>query len=122
MDDQLEKLKKFTPESTLIITADHGNAECMIHPETGEVDKHHTVNPVPFIVVNENFKRKADFPDIMDPAGILADIAPTILSLYNIEKPKEMNGVNLLNNFDHGEEENPTEESKDKNTETAKSS
>lgn len=101
VDAQLKRLLKFTPESTIIITADHGNAECMVHPETGEIDKHHTVNPVPLIFVNEKFKRRADTYEESEPAGILADIAPTILELFNIKRPHDMNGVSLIDNFKH---------------------
>lgn len=105
VDKQLGKLKKFTPESTIIITADHGNAECMVHPETGEIDKHHTVNPVPFIIVNDNFKQEVGPSEELVPAGILADIAPTILHFYGIEPPALMNGVNLASHFKAGDTE-----------------
>jgi len=53
--------------------------------KTGEIDTEHSRNPVPFIVINHHFK-KLDFKK----EGVLADIAPTILSFMNIEKPKEM--------------------------------
>lgn len=105
VDQQLKRLTEYAPESTIIITADHGNAECMIHPETGEIDKHHTVNPVPLIIVNPSFTRKKDDPESLKPAGILADITPTILSFFDIEKPKEMNGVNIIPNFVHRNKE-----------------
>lgn len=105
VDSQLKRLLEFTPESTIIVTADHGNAECMIHPETGEIDKHHTVNPVPMIIVNPSFTRKKDEAENLKPAGILADIAPTVLSFFDIEKPKDMNGVNIIPNFVHRKEE-----------------
>jgi len=70
---------------TVFITADHGNAEEMINLKTGEIDTEHSRNPVPFIVINHEFK-KLDFKK----EGVLGDIAPTILSFMNIEKPKEM--------------------------------
>ena len=46
----------------------------------------------------------------MEPAGILADIAPTVLSFMDIAKPSSMNGVNLVNNFDHSEDTAQPEE------------
>ena len=67
-----------------IIIADHGNCEEMFD-EKGEVLTKHTTNPVPFILVsnkNKNAKLKND--------GSLANVAPTILELLNIEKPEEM--------------------------------
>lgn len=65
---------------TVIITADHGNAEQMVNPITGSVDTEHTKNPVPFIVFN--------FPEqlTLSSGGKLANIAPTICDLIKIEK------------------------------------
>ncbi len=74
-----------------IITADHGNVEEMINPLTGEVDTEHSTNPVPFIVVDHQFR----YTPLL-PQGILADVAPTILSIMKIEKPDLMTGRNLL--------------------------
>ncbi|MDD4607020.1 MAG: 2,3-bisphosphoglycerate-independent phosphoglycerate mutase [Patescibacteria group bacterium] len=75
---------------SLIITADHGNIEEMINLETGEIDTKHSINPVPFILVDKNFKKKKL------NAGILADIAPTLLNIMHVEQPKLMTGKNLL--------------------------
>ncbi len=66
----------------IIILADHGNAENMINPD-GSPNTAHTTNPVPVILIDKNLK-----PDLKD--GILANVAPTILKLMEIEKPKEM--------------------------------
>ena len=99
IDDQLKRLLVFLPKTTLMITADHGNSECMIHPETGEVDKKHTVNPVPFILVNEKFKKTYDENDTPQQTGILADITPTILSLLKLHKTKNMNGIDLIDSL-----------------------
>ena len=76
-------------DGTLLITADHGNSEQMIDYKTGEPHTAHTTNPVPLILVsnNENYKIKS---------GRLADLAPTLLDLMNIQKPKEMTGESLL--------------------------
>lgn len=75
----------------LIITADHGNAEQMVHPTTGEKDTEHTTSPVPFHLISSQGKNFNLRPD-----GILADVAPTILKLMGIEQPKEMTGSSLL--------------------------
>jgi 2,3-bisphosphoglycerate-independent phosphoglycerate mutase len=76
-----------------IVTADHGNVEEMIDLHTGQVDTKHSINPVPFIVVD----RKFDSGGRVLAQGILADIAPTILAMMGIEKPASMTGRNLLN-------------------------
>jgi 2,3-bisphosphoglycerate-independent phosphoglycerate mutase len=73
---------------TLLITADHGNAEKMLDYETGEPFTAHTLSKVPLILISDkNYKLKP---------GKLADIAPTILLLLGIEKPKEMTGEPLI--------------------------
>ncbi|MEP7170087.1 MAG: 2,3-bisphosphoglycerate-independent phosphoglycerate mutase, partial [Bacteroidota bacterium] len=74
---------------SFLITADHGNADMMINPD-GSPNTAHTKNPVPLFYIDKNpFAEK-----IAD--GILADLAPTILSLMQIEAPSEMTGKNLL--------------------------
>lgn len=77
---------------TLLITADHGNVEEMINLETGEPDTEHSTFPVPFIIVNNDYKGKPR----MLPSGILADIVPTILHLLKEQKPDGMTGRNLF--------------------------
>ena len=72
----------------LCITADHGNADQMIDPLTKEIFTAHTTNPVPFIVVGKDVKLRT--------GGKLADIAPTMLDLMNMEKPAEMDGESLI--------------------------
>lgn len=74
----------------VIITADHGNAEAMLNPGTGEVKTEHTTSPVPFIVINDQLIGQRV------RSGRLADIAPTFLALLGLHKPKEMTGKNLL--------------------------
>ncbi len=75
-------------EGRLLITADHGNAEQMIDYKTGEPHTAHTTNPVPLILVGmEGVKLKN---------GKLADLAPTMLDIMNLEKPEEMTGESLL--------------------------
>lgn len=72
-----------------IITADHGNAETMIHPDGG-TDTEHNTSPVPFIFVGG-----VPQPRRL-PVGILADVAPTILGLMALPVPSTMTGRNLL--------------------------
>lgn len=74
-----------------IITADHGNAELMIDKLTKRPITSHSTNPVPFIVVGDEFKNAELLSD-----GRLSDIAPTVLSMMNMEKPKEMTGHSLI--------------------------
>jgi len=75
----------------LIITADHGNAEEMLNPATSTPDTEHNANPVPFILAGQNFNQPNQIRQ-----GILADVAPTVLSLLNIPIPVSMIGRNLL--------------------------
>ncbi len=72
----------------LLMTADHGNAEQMLDPKTGQPHTAHTTNPVPFILVNGGARP-------LRSGGILADVAPTILSLQGLPVPKEMTGRDL---------------------------
>ena len=74
---------------TLLITADHGNCEQMIDYKTGDPHTAHTTNPVPLILVTENDKLKIK-------SGKLADLAPTMLEILGIDKPKEMTGESIL--------------------------
>ena len=76
-------------KGNLIITADHGNAEQMIDLKTGEPHTAHTTNLVPLILITER-------EGIKLKQGKLADLAPTILELMNIEKPEEMTGESLI--------------------------
>nr|WP_263480941.1 2,3-bisphosphoglycerate-independent phosphoglycerate mutase [Pseudosulfitobacter pseudonitzschiae] len=71
----------------MIVTADHGNCEVMIDPETGGPHTAHTLNLVPVAVVGAEGTLRA---------GRLADLAPTLLHLMGLEQPDEMTGSNLL--------------------------
>jgi len=75
---------------TTLITADHGNAELMIDPQTGEPHTAHTTNPVPFHLIGEDQIGVKLCED-----GALEDVAPTMLGLLGIEKPAEMTGRDL---------------------------
>lgn len=92
VDECLGKIVKIIEEKqgNLIITADHGNAEQMIDYKTGEPHTAHTTNPVPIVLVTPNKELK------LKKGGKLADLAPTMLELMNLEKPEEMTGESLL--------------------------
>lgn len=77
---------------TVLITADHGNVEEMINMETGEIDTEHSTYPVPLIIVSQKYFNQS----LTLPNGVLADIAPTMLSLMGIEKPISMTGRALI--------------------------
>lgn len=104
VDRCLEKIMEsaLLVDACLIITADHGNCEQMINLRTGEIDKDHTTNPVPFILVANEFRFKTskdkDFVSLSAkvPDGVISDIAPTILDLFGLPKPPEMTGINLI--------------------------
>ncbi len=74
----------------LLITADHGNAEQMIDPQTGEPHTAHTTHPVPFYYLHPE-QKKVKLRD-----GILADFMPTILSLMHLPLLQEVTGKNLI--------------------------
>jgi len=83
----------------LAITADHGNAEQMINPETGAPHTAHTTNPVPFIVtggIKLVTDDKADDDSEEQEPGALCDVAPTILAIMGLSQPEEMTGRSLL--------------------------
>ena len=88
----------------VVITADHGNAEEVMNLQTGEIDKEHSTNPVPLLIIGKDFQGQAgpsgDPPEgdlsLMPPVGVLADVAPTVLSLMGIDIPPEMTGSPLI--------------------------
>ena len=87
-----------------IITADHGNAEEVKNLMTNEIDKEHSTNPVPFVVIAKQFEgMRAPVGDVVGgdlslttPVGMLADVAPTILKLLELPLPPEMTGKALI--------------------------
>ena len=79
----IEKVK-----GVLLITADHGNSEQMIDYKTGEPHTAHTTNPVPLILYG--------IEGVTLKEGKLADLAPTMLDIMNLEKPKEMTGESII--------------------------
>jgi len=89
VDTQLKKVIEVLNEigGIAIITADHGNAEVNIDPNTGTRHTAHTTSPVPCIITSHSYS-------IRD--GALFDLAPTVLNLLNIKKPDPMTGSNLI--------------------------
>ena len=73
---------------TLLITADHGNAEMMLDTDSGQAHTAHTSGPVPLIYVGRHAS--------VTEGGILSDIAPTMLHLIGLPIPPEMSGKILL--------------------------
>ncbi|MHB9798252.1 2,3-bisphosphoglycerate-independent phosphoglycerate mutase [Pseudomonas sp. MT3] len=83
----VEALDKVGGEA--LITADHGNVEQMEDVMTGQAHTAHTCEPVPFVYVG---KRKLSIRE----GGVLADVAPTLLTLMGLEQPKEMTGKSIV--------------------------
>lgn len=88
---------------TAIITADHGNAEQLIDYDTGEPHTYHTTHPIPFCIdlpkeVNKEGNAQS-VANTLKSNMALCDIAPTILHLMGIERPKEMTGESIINHL-----------------------
>ena len=86
LDRIVEAIRK--AGGAMLVTADHGNCEMMRDPETGGPHTAHTTNPVPVVLV--------DGGDVSLAEGRLADIAPTLLELMDLPKPREMTGASLI--------------------------
>jgi 2,3-bisphosphoglycerate-independent phosphoglycerate mutase len=88
----------------VLITADHGNAEEVKNLTTGEIDKEHSTNPVPFLIIGKQFEgMKAPSGDVIggdlsmtQPVGMLADVAPTMLKIMGVQQPPDMTGRALI--------------------------
>jgi 2,3-bisphosphoglycerate-independent phosphoglycerate mutase len=84
-----------------IITADHGNCEKMINLRSGEINKEHTNNPVPFLIIKKGVEDRGFSGGLQNlsaltPSGVLADVAPTILKIMNLPQPPKMQGISLV--------------------------
>jgi 2,3-bisphosphoglycerate-independent phosphoglycerate mutase len=75
-------------EATVLVTADHGNCELMIDPETGGAHTAHTTNPVPLVAIRAGCST-------LRSGGALCDVGPTVLGLMGLERPDEMTGRDL---------------------------
>jgi 2,3-bisphosphoglycerate-independent phosphoglycerate mutase len=91
VDAQLGRIYNAIRQSggSMLITADHGNAEMLIDPATGGPHTAHTTNPVPFILVSDEKNIT------LREGGSLRDLSPTLLSMLNIDQPTQMTGGNL---------------------------
>ncbi|MEK7193964.1 MAG: 2,3-bisphosphoglycerate-independent phosphoglycerate mutase [Patescibacteria group bacterium] len=102
IDEQMAKIVKAVlgHNAVLIITSDHGNIERMVNPVTGMPETKHDTSLVPIYLVAKEYERQRSEAEIRQSereiVGVLSDIAPTILELLNIPKPKEMTGQSLL--------------------------
>ena len=93
----------FADAADLIVTADHGNAEQMINPQTHEVDKEHTTNPVPFVLCFADKARMSLEPTLetkiawaaATPVGVLADVTATAAKRLGLIQPTEITGQSL---------------------------
>ena len=93
LDIQIKNIARevLQKNGSLIITSDHGNADCMYDFVTKQPHTFHTKNPVPLLLVGERFKGKK-----ISSGGVLGNIAPTILEILEVEKPKIMKKESLL--------------------------
>jgi len=102
IDTEIGKLMQvvLANDAYMIITSDHGNAERLLNPQTGEPETKHDASPVPIYLIGNEFKRKRNSEEIKNaeksPSGVLADISPTVLELLGVPKPKEMTAQSLL--------------------------
>ena len=92
VDDCVGRLEEavIAAKGTMLLTADHGNCELMVDPDTGEPHTAHTLNPVPIVLINHTN------PDAALVRGRLADVAPTLLDLLHLPQPEDMTGQTLI--------------------------
>ena len=92
VDDAIRQIAAHTLAAggALLVTADHGNCECM-RDEKGNPHTAHTLNPVPAVLVARGFEATQ-----LRAGGALADVAPTLLKLMGVAQPPEMEGVSLF--------------------------
>jgi len=88
----------------IVVTADHGNSEEVVNLTTGAIDKEHSTNPVPFLIIGKQYEGlRAPTGDVIGgdlsmtpPVGMLADTAPTILKILELPQPNDMIGRPLI--------------------------
>lgn len=89
---------------TMVITADHGNADEMLNLQTGEMIKEHSTSPVPLIMISSYFEQqRMMWPPVpdgdlsrMQPIGVLSDVAPTVLQLMGLPIPDDMTSRSII--------------------------
>lgn len=106
VDKSLGKIAEhvLAKDGVLLITADHGNAEEVLNLQTGAMDKEHSTNPVPFLIIGNKYRGQAgpagDAPDgdlsLLAPVGVLGDVAPTMLKIMGLDIPPDMTGRALI--------------------------
>jgi 2,3-bisphosphoglycerate-independent phosphoglycerate mutase len=104
VDRELGQVYKIVEKvgATLIVTADHGNAEKLYDTTSGERETSHNIYPVPFYLIDEKFKLKKERNEEeiyrleQTTDGVICDVAPTILELMDIPAPAEMTGKSLI--------------------------
>ena len=87
-----------------VVVADHGNAEELVNLQTNEKDKEHSTNMVPCLIIGKEFEGKTiedvkmvgNDLSLVQPIGLLSDVAPTVLKLMGIDIPDEMSGRPLI--------------------------
>lgn len=94
IDQELGKIVDavYQKNGVVLVTADHGNAEELINLKTGQPDTEHSTFPVPFLIIGPQFAANP----IQLPEGILADVAPTMLSVMGLNRPDSMTGRALI--------------------------
>ncbi len=104
IDECIKKISQACLEQDicLLITADHGNIEELLDIKSGGIDKEHSTNPIPLMMIGQQFKciRPKDggiegLSGVV-PVGVISDVAPTVLELLGIDKPAEMTGFSLV--------------------------
>lgn len=105
VDEQVGKVvdAALAKGGTVVILADHGNSEELLNVRTGEIDKEHSTNPAPLLIIGNQFAGQpsiaGEVPEgdlsLMPPVGMLADVAPTVLFIMGLEQPPEMTGQPL---------------------------
>lgn len=102
VDKSIERLINSvdTTRDIVIITADHGNAEEMFDPKTNGPDTQHSTSNVPIVIINRNFREdtgmELDTLYTVNPTASLIDVAPTILTLLDINIPEDMTGTSMV--------------------------
>jgi len=110
VDDYIDEISKevIRVGGACFITADHGNAEQVVQLQQADPETLHTLNPVPLILVSADRERPSEkigregqslLAQILTTPYTLADVAPSILDLLNIPKPREMTGQSLLDDL-----------------------
>lgn len=90
-------------KGVILLTADHGNVEEVINLKTGEIDKEHSVNPVPFIMIGKDYQGLSSSVlesigndlSLLTPVGVLSDVTATVLDLLQIESSGRIYGRSL---------------------------